>query len=105
MNEDFGIGPGLKYMAAHLKILLQLQEIINFAIVYDPNRSIFVAHRLVARRGKINNTQSPVAKHHCSFRVPPHPAVVRPTMSKQVASINPIFITESKRQSIRSKST
>ena len=49
-------------MAFALQFPAQLGEVINLAVVGNPDRAVFVAHRHVAVGRKIENRQAPAAQ-------------------------------------------
>src|SRR5438445_7121539 len=57
MDNGFGIGVGTENVAAGAQLVAQLDEVINFAVIDDPDGFVFVGDGLVAG-GKINNAEA-----------------------------------------------
>ena len=53
-------------MAFCFELAAQIGEVVDLAVVGDPHRSIFVAHRHVAVGGEIENGQAPAAQSDVS---------------------------------------
>src|ERR1700730_3302519 len=50
MNDHLGIGVGGKTVAALFELVTQFGEVVNLAVIHNPNRLIFVENRLVPTR-------------------------------------------------------
>src|SRR5712672_3654535 len=62
MKHYLGIGSRGETMALGLQFLAQFAEVINFAVVGDPQAAILVAHGHVAVGRKIENRQPAAAQ-------------------------------------------
>src|SRR5712671_2795722 len=89
-------------MTLHRQIPSQLGKIVDFAVVGDPDSSIFVAHRHVPGSGKINNGESPASQADIGtvgkFLLP-HSCVVGPAMSLHVSHASECFMVSPVNQS------
>src|SRR5258707_10213052 len=59
MNDSFGVGVRAKTMPLSLKFTSQIGEVVDFAVVGDPHRPIFVAHRHVAIGREVEDRKTP----------------------------------------------
>jgi hypothetical protein len=50
MNDNLGVGLTSKLVAARFEILAQSPEIVYLTIEYNPDRTVFVADRLMTAR-------------------------------------------------------
>src|SRR5579863_4802732 len=62
MNNHLGVGVGGKAMALAFEFSAKLSEVVDFSVVGDPHRAVFVAHRHVADRGEIENGKTATAQ-------------------------------------------
>ena len=62
MNHCFRVGMRAKTVPLALEVAAQIGEVVNFAVVGNPDRAVFVAHRHVAVGRKIENGQPPAAQ-------------------------------------------
>ena len=64
MNDDFGVGVRTKTMRIRFafKFTAQIGEVVDLAVVGDPDRAVFVAHGHVAIGGKIENSKAAAAQ-------------------------------------------
>jgi hypothetical protein len=62
VDDDFRVRVGNKVVAFALQLTAKLGEIVNFAVVGDPDRAVFVAHRHVAVGRKIKNGKAAAAE-------------------------------------------
>src|SRR6266404_34232 len=60
----------------------QLAVIVALAVVGDPNRAILARHRLMARRGQIDDREPTMAQPDAAAQH--QPAIVRPAMGDQL---------------------
>src|SRR6266496_2946354 len=86
-------------MAFALELAAQLFEVINLAVVRNPNRAVLVRHRHMAVCGKVEDGKAPAAQtkeRAVRGTMLPQPAVVRPTMRlnsghpRQCFAISPV---------------
>src|SRR5262249_32201466 len=56
MHDDFGIGVGVKLVAAGDQFFAQFREIVDFAVEHDPDRLVFVVDGLVSA-GEVNDAE------------------------------------------------
>jgi hypothetical protein len=62
MDDGLGIRVGSEDVAKRFKVATQLLEIVDLAIEDQPNRTIFVAHRLVASGAEVDDGQADEAE-------------------------------------------
>ena len=68
VEDDLRVRPGGELVTAPDELLAQLDVVENLAVERDPERLVFVRHRLVSA-GQIENAQSCVAQPHARVRV------------------------------------
>src|ERR1700680_278070 len=68
MNDDFGVAPSRKVVPSCPQLLAQLDEVVDFAVQYNPDGTVLVAHRLLARC-KIDDAQTPHAQANVRVQV------------------------------------
>src|SRR5579864_7830595 len=68
MNDNFGVAPGRKEVSSCPQFLAQLDEVVDLAVQYNPDGTILVAHRLLARC-KIDDAQTPHAQANVCAQV------------------------------------
>src|SRR5438105_10508521 len=68
-------------MAARLEIGLQLREVVNLAVVGDPQPSVVRRHRLVASGREVHDREPSVRETHVSGGM--QPFVIGPAMRDQ----------------------
>src|SRR3954463_11005274 len=61
MDNGFGIGVGAENVAAGAQLVAQLDEVINFAVIDNPDGFVFVSDRLVTG-GKVDDAEAPHAQ-------------------------------------------
>ena len=64
MNDHLRIGMGTEAMAPRFKPLPDFTKVVDFPIEGQPDRAIFVAHRLAARLTDVNDRQAIVAERY-----------------------------------------
>src|SRR5256885_15355509 len=102
MNEDFGIGGGIDFMALGNQVLADRHIIIDLPVQYDPDDLIFIVDRLVTGL-EIDDTQPPHAECHMVHQH--HAFIVRPSVLDAVThclqdrSVVPVVIALSKDKS------
>ena len=62
MYNDLGVRVRLEAVAVPFQFDPQLSKIINFAIISDPDRPIFIAHRLFACGREVDDAQPPMTQ-------------------------------------------
>ncbi len=62
MDDDFGIGIRREVVALALQLPAKFGEVVDFAVVGDPDRAVFVAHWHVPVSGKIENGEAAAAE-------------------------------------------
>ena len=77
MHDDFGVAFGRKAVALLQEVLFQLAVIVDFAVVRDPYRAVFVAERLLAV-DEIDHGETAMSKADEAVEV--DAAIVRPAM-------------------------
>src|SRR5581483_7629216 len=84
MNDDFGVGVRGKAMAAGFQVRTKLLEIVDLAVVDDPNGFIFVEDGLVPA-GQIDDAQTAHAQSNAGLyedpfiiRTPVHNGLTHP---------------------------
>src|SRR5690349_19801504 len=81
MNDCFGIAGGLQAMAAFEERLTQFLIVVNLPVEDDPNRSVLVADRLLARL-EVDDAEPPHAEADTRAKV--HPFFIRSTMHQHL---------------------
>ena len=61
VDDRFGVGVRPEPVSARLEIAPQLEVVVDFAVEHDPDRPVFVGHRLLAA-GAVDDGQAAVAK-------------------------------------------
>jgi len=49
VDDDLGVGMRSELVAARLEPRAKLDEVVDLAVIDDPDRPIFIGHRLIAR--------------------------------------------------------
>src|SRR5579863_10575432 len=62
MDDDLGVGVGSEAVALAFEFAAQLREVVDLAVICDPDGSVFVAHRHVADGGQIENGEAAAAQ-------------------------------------------
>ena len=75
-------------MLTALQLRPEFEIVVDLAIEGDPNRPVFIGHRLAAVRREIDDAQATVTEADISSRLDPHTAVVRTAMAHRVAHLN-----------------
>ncbi len=78
MQQHFRVRGRFENMPARKQFRAQFAVVVNFAIEYDTQRTVFVGHRLFAGGGEIDDLQAP--KPQRDARVMPEPRRIRPAM-------------------------
>ena len=79
VQDHLGIGVGAKAVAPGHKFPAKLGEIIDFAVVHQVDRVIFVGHGHMARGGQVQDGQAPAAEAQIGAvrrHVLPNPGVI-----------------------------
>ena len=82
MENDFGVGLGPEDMTEVLELGPKISEIVNLAVECEPDRAVFIGHRLPARFGKIDDGEAPVSETRGTVKV--GAGAVRPSMGQHV---------------------
>ena len=82
MQNRFGVAMGLKFVAFSGKFGAIIGVIVNFAIVNNDARFVFIEHRLLSVRD-INNAQTPMSES--DIFINKFAEIVRTAMSNYVA--------------------
>ena len=61
VDDGFGVGLGAEAMAAGLELAAELAMVVDLAVEDDPDRAVFVGHRLLAA-GPVDDRQAPVTE-------------------------------------------
>jgi hypothetical protein len=81
VDDDFRIAICTENVPTRLEIVAQLLEVIDLPVENDPDRPVFIAHRLVGNCTEIDDRQATVAKPDVSAA--PYAFTVRTTMSQR----------------------
>ena len=81
-QQHLGIRVAAKHPAAFLQSRAQLAEVVDLAIERNHRRAICTGHRLVSRRGQIDDRQPRVPKRDTLRIVAVHPGIIRATMAE-----------------------
>ncbi len=84
-EDHLGVGLAAEGVAARLEIAAQLAEVVDLAVQRYLQPAIRVDHRLVARRGQIDDGETAVTEANVAIRRAPGPNVVRPAVLQCVA--------------------
>src|ERR1700737_2135653 len=84
MNNGFGVGPIPIAMTSLLEGWTQVCVVENLTVIYEPERSVFIAHRLVPAR-KVHDTK-PAVTQKCAAVIE-IPEIVRSTMADGVGHL------------------
>jgi len=85
MDNGFGVGGGAIAVPTPLQVSPQVQVVVDFAIVGDPDCAILVAHRLVAGGGEVNDGQTAMAQ--ADGAADPAPLIVRATVTQDTVHL------------------
>ena len=78
IGDDLGVAAAAEHTAKGLEIAADFGEIIDLAIVGQPDRAVLAGYRLVRRHGEIDDGQSRLRQP--GEPIGPHRLVVRPAM-------------------------
>ena len=70
VDENFGVGARTETIAMRDQFAAQFGEVVHLAVVNDPHRAVLARHRLMARRGKIDDGEPTVAQRDANPRIP-----------------------------------
>ena len=99
MHNHFCVRVRNKAMAFALELVAQLFEVVNLAVVRNPNRAVLIRHRHMAVCGKVEDGKAPASQGKegaVRGTMLPQPAVVRPAMRldgshpRQCFTISPV---------------
>ena len=62
MNDNLGVRVRSEMVAVILQLAAKFAKVINFAVVGDPNSTIFVRHRHVAGGREVDDAQPAIAE-------------------------------------------
>jgi hypothetical protein len=84
MDENVGVRVRAEVMACFLKLGPELSEVIDLAVVRNPDGVIFIWHWLIGERREIDNAKAGMPKDATSAFTPksPHRVRVRPAVRK-----------------------
>jgi len=62
MDDHFGVGVGREAVPFAFEFMAKVSEVVNLAVIGDPDGAVFVAHRHVTERRQIENSQAAAAQ-------------------------------------------
>ncbi len=71
MYDHLSVGAAAKDMAFGFQYLAQFEEVVDFPVVSDPHRTIFIRHRLTAMFAQIDNTETSMTERHPRIGIQP----------------------------------
>ena len=85
-QQHLGIGVGAETVPGRLKLVAQLEVVVDLAVVDDPVAAVGVGHRLLRRVGEVDDAEPTMAERNRAGNAvedaPPRP--VRPAMRDHV---------------------
>src|SRR3984957_21214655 len=62
VKDDFRVSMRCEFMSLALEFAAEFGEVVDFAVIGNPERAILVGHRHVAERGQIENGEAAAAQ-------------------------------------------
>src|SRR5262245_43072580 len=82
MHKHFGVATAAKLMAELQQFLAQRLEVVNLAVEYQPDATIFIGHRLSGGRGEVDDPEA--AMRQANMLPKPDRAFVGPAMKQRL---------------------
>jgi hypothetical protein len=83
VDDRFGIGIAAEDMPFCDEHIPEFTEVINLAVEGDPDSAVFVGHRLMSGRGKIDDAESSLSK--CRGAIGVDPCIIRSPVHEPIA--------------------